>query len=203
MTDRNGRWADAARLAAWTALMTPLTILVHELGHFSIGLTTGLPLELHPTSVSGGAAPGAAKDWLVALQAAGGPLMTVVMSLLFAALYKWDTGRLWALAAAVAAASRLLVTTAFLGLRLVLLVLGRPYRATPNFDEHNVARALGLPPVLMAAAATLFLIALYVWLLRHMPRDRRFPFVVASIAGVALGAVAWTVLPPPVLVSVG
>jgi hypothetical protein len=55
----------------------------------------------------------------------------------------------------------------------------------------------------MAAAATLFLTGLYVWLLRRMPLDRRFPFVVASIAGVAIGAVAWTVLPPPVLLSVG
>lgn len=203
MTNKNGRWGDAARLAAWTALMIPLTILVHELGHFSVGLTTGLPLELHPTSVSGGAEPGAAADWLVAPQAGGGPLMTVAMSLVFAALYRRDPRRLWALAAAVAAASRLLVTTAYLGLRLFLLVLGRPYRATPNFDEHNVARALGLPPVLMAAAATLFLIALYVWLLRQVPRDRRFPFVAASIAGVALGAVAWTALPPPLLLSVG
>jgi cytochrome bd-type quinol oxidase subunit 2 len=203
MTDTNGRWADAAKLAGWTALLTPLTILVHELGHFSIGLTTGLPLELHPTSVSGGAEAGAAADWLVALQAGAGPLMTLAMSLLFAALYSRDRSRLWALAAAVAAASRLLVTTAFLGLRLFLLLLGRPYRATPNFDEHNAARALGLPPLLMAIAATAFLVALYVWLLRRMPQGRRFPFVIALIAGVVVGGAAWTSLPPPVLVSVG
>lgn len=201
MTDANGRWADAAKLAAWTALMVPLTILIHELGHFSVGLATGLPVELRPTSVSGGAEPGAAADWLVALQAGAGPIVTVVMALVFAALYRSDPRRLWALAGAVAAASRLLVTTAFLGMRLLLLVLGRPFQGTPNFDEHNVARALGLPPMLMAAAASLFLIALYAWLLRRIARGRRLPFVLASIAGVAAGAVAWSVLPPPVLLS--
>ncbi|HEX8364924.1 MAG TPA: hypothetical protein VF603_06545 [Allosphingosinicella sp.] len=201
MTDRNGRWADAAKLAAWAALMTPLTILIHELGHFSVGLATGLPVELHPTSVSGGAEPGAAADWLVALQAGAGPILTVVMAVAFAALNKSGPGRLWALAGAIAAASRLLVTTAFLGMRLLLLVLGRPFQGTPNFDEHNVARALGLPPMLLAAAASLFLVGLYAWLLRRIPRGRRLPFVFASIAGVAAGAVAWTALPPPVLLS--
>ncbi|HYG30981.1 MAG TPA: hypothetical protein VD887_12315 [Allosphingosinicella sp.] len=38
--------------------------------------------------------------------------------------------------------------------------------------------------------------------MRRIPRGPRLPFVLAPVAGVAAGAVVWTALPPPVLLSV-
>jgi hypothetical protein len=202
-TQQAGRWRDAATLALLAALFTPLTILLHELGHFLPALLSDLPARLHPTTVSGGASRGSgAADWLVALQAGGGPLVTVVMGLAGAMLYGRGR-RLWALAFAVAAISRLAVTTAWLGLRLVFLLLGRPYRGTPNFDEYNLALALGVPPLFTAAAATLFFALLLAWLVRRIPRGRRLAWVLVLALVIVAMNFAWPAVAPPVLATAG
>lgn len=189
-------------MAAWGALMGPLTIILHETGHFLVALSSGLAAELHPMSVSGGAEPGAGSAFLVGLQSAAGPLATIAMSLAGARLYASDPSRLWALAAAVAAVSRLFVTTAYLAVRIGLAAAGRTYGGNPNFDEANVAVAIGLPVPLLALVGTSFLFGLLYWLLRHIPKGRRLPFGLALVAGISLGIGAWAGLAPAVLLAV-
>ncbi len=140
-------WGETGRVFLFALVLTPITILIHELGHFAVPMLFDLPAQLHPTTVSGGAEPGSgAPSWMVAAQAGGGPLVTVLIALAGGFLFGRDHRRLWALAAAVAAASRILVTTGYLAVRLLLVVLGAKYGGTPNFDEHNIAAALGFPP---------------------------------------------------------
>ncbi|HEY5721854.1 MAG TPA: hypothetical protein VIT45_05985 [Allosphingosinicella sp.] len=195
---------DAAVLGLLAFAFTPVTILLHELGHLAIAFASGLPAELHPASVSGGAHVGSGQpSALIALQAAGGPLVTVAMSLAAGLLYVRNPGRRWALAFAVAAASRLFVAAAWLVLRLVLLVLGRPYGGTPNFDEHNAARALGWPPEIAAMAATLFAVGLVAWLARHLTRGRRIAALAAMAAGIVAANVLWPMVAPGVLLRLG
>ncbi|MDB5694089.1 MAG: hypothetical protein JWO81_3152 [Alphaproteobacteria bacterium] len=194
-------WIAAAKLAFLSLLIMPLTVLIHELGHFAVPFLLGLPAQLHPSSISGGAELNKAPGWMVALQTGAGPLASLLMSLAGAALYGRDPRRLWALALAICPASRFAVTTTYLGARLLFLLEGRFYAAHPNFDEHNFAVASGLPPLLVAAAATLFLFGLIFWLLRRTERRRRIPFALALAAGIAAGATLLVTLAPPVLAS--
>src|SRR3982750_2967167 len=128
MAEARIAWGDVGKLALLAFVFTPVTIQLHEFGHLIVPLLAGLPAELHPGSISGGAELGAQPAWLVALQAGGGPLVTVLMGVTGATLYARDRNRLWALAFAAAAINRLLVATAWLGIRLFLLVIGKPYR---------------------------------------------------------------------------
>ena len=204
MNRGESRFREAAILGLLAFALTPVTILIHEFGHLAVALASGLPAELHATSVSGGAhAESGQAAWLIALQAAGGPLATVTMSLAAGLLYVRDPSRLWALAFAVAAVSRLFVTTAWLGLRLMLLALGRPYAGRPNFDEHNVARALGWPTELIAVAATLFALAVLFWLLRRMERGRKVGALLAMGVAIVAANVAWPMVVPGVILRIG
>lgn len=194
------RWTDAAQLLAWALLLTPVTILLHELGHFAFAAWSGLPAQLHPTFVSGGAELGASPRWLLAAQAGGGPAVTVIMTLAGAWAYRRGE-RLWALAFSTAAASRLLVSTGYLLLRLFLLAIGKPFGGSPNFDEYKLAVALDQRPERFALAATAFFFAAFAWLLARAPRERRWPFMLALAAGIVAANFVWPAVMPPVLVS--
>jgi hypothetical protein len=127
--------------------------------------------------------------------------MTVLMALSGALLLRRDTRRLWALAFAVAAISRFLVTTAWLGLRLLLWGLGRPYGGSPNFDEHNLAVTVGVAPELTAAAATLFLSGMLFWFSRQVQSGRRLIYFTVIAAAVVIGNVLWPALAPEVIAT--
>lgn len=195
------RSSDVARLGLWALLLTPITIVIHELGHFVVPLLSGLPAQLHATHVSGGAGLGRDASWLVALQAGGGPLMTVITGAAGAFFYLRDRRRHWSLAFAVAAVSRLFVAVAWLGLRLLLVALGQSYGAQPNFDEHVLAQALGVRPELTAVAAALFLCSTLYLLFRHIPRGRRFFYLVVLSAAIVISNILWRMLAPQVLAS--
>ena len=196
------RWSDAGKLALLCLVLTPVTIVIHELGHFLPAIFSGLPATLYPTRVSGGAALGStAPSWMIALQAGGGPLLTLAMSLWGAVLYK-RRKRLWALALALAAASRFLVTSVYLMMRLVMLALGRPFGGKPVFDEYNLGRALGITPEYVAIAATVFLLGFLWWLLRRIDRRRRLVYLLAAAAAIVAGNWLWATYGPPVLATV-
>jgi hypothetical protein len=197
-----GAWNDAAKLALLTLFATPLTILVHELGHFLVPLLSGLPAQLQPTTVSGGALLGRAPSWLVALQAGGGPLVTLIMGVVGALLFSRDPRRLWALAFAFAAVSRFIVTAAWLGLRLILALLGQPYQGQPNFDEYILAGALGLPALVTSLTATFILGVMLYWLLGAAPSGRRLLYLVAMTVAAVVGNILWPLLAPAVLATV-
>jgi hypothetical protein len=195
-------WRAVASFALMCFLFTPVTILIHELGHLSVALAVGIPAQLHPTSVSGGAdqASGLARG-LIALQAGAGPLFTVVMVLVAAYLYRRRPSRTWAIAFALTAGSRFAVDTAYLGVRLLLALLGRTYAGHPSFDEHNVARTLSLPPEALAASASLFLGGLVLWCGKCLPPKERVPQLLVAAFAIVLGNIVWAQVAPPVLIS--
>lgn len=189
-------------LALFAFLLTPLAILLHELGHFVVPLALGLPAQLHPTHVSGGAEGGPGLPaWIMALQAGGGLLVTLVLCAVGTRLYLRDRSRLWALALAVAAASRLIVSAGYLAIRLFLLVIGRPYGGHPNFDEHVFARAAGVSPDLAAVAATLVLGSVLHLSLRDVGWARRFLYLAALVAAILLANLVWVALAPSTIAT--
>ncbi len=204
MTESRERWKDSGKLFLLALLFTPVTILIHELGHFAVPIFFDLPAQLRPTTVSGGAGLGSGHpDWMVAAQAGGGPLLTVAMGLVGAWLFVRDGRRIWALAFAVAAVSRLVVTTGYLAVRLLFAVQGRTFPGAPNFDEHNIARALAFSPVLASIVATGFLVLVLYWLFRRVERGSRFRFAAALTIAIGIGNVAWPALAPSVLAATG
>ena len=204
MVEARGRWKDSGRLFGLALLLTPVTILIHELGHFAIPMIFDLPAQLRPTTVSGGAGLGSGHPaWMVAMQAGGGPFLTVAMGLVGAGLFSRDRRRLWALAFAVAAVSRLLVTTGYLAVRLLFAVQGRTFPGAPNFDEHNIARALGFSPVIASIFATGFLALLLFWLFRRVERGSRLPLAAALALAIGIGNAAWPAFAPSVLATTG
>ena len=197
-----GKWRDTARLAGLALVLTPLTIVLHELGHLAVGLASGLPVQLHPASVSGGAdAANGSPAWLQALQSGAGPAVTVAMSLAATIAFRRRPEKLWLLALAAAAASRLFVSTVYLVMRGVLLVLGRPFQGTPNFDEYTTARALGLIPEVAAALATVFASGVVWALLGKVGRGRRLPYFLALALGIVAANWLWPALAPATLAS--
>jgi hypothetical protein len=184
-------------------VLPSLTLLIHELAHFSVPAVFGLAAELHPLAVTGGARMGEAPGWLAALQAGAGPIASILMGVSAAYLFGRDRRRLWALAAAVAAAIRFLVTTVYLGLRLYFFIAGLRYGGSPNFDEHNAAVALELPNAVFAIPASLFLAALLFWLFRRVERGRRLLYFAALAIGVGAGMILWATLAPVPLLTTG
>jgi hypothetical protein len=204
VAERRRSFRDAGKLFLFSLLLTPVTILIHELGHFAVPLLFDLPAQLHPTTVSGGARPGSGNPgWMVAAQAGGGPLLTVTMGLIGYWLFVRDGRRLWALAFAAAAVSRLLVTTGYLAVRLLFAIQGRMFNGTPNFDEYNVAEALGFSPVVASLVATGFLAFLLFRLFRRVERGSRLLFAAALTLAIGIGNFAWPALAPSVLATNG
>jgi len=197
-----GKVGEAAALAGWAALAAPLSVLLHEGGHWAVARAFGYPARIMAAHIEGGATFENAPAWLMGLQSAAGPLVTVLISLAAARLYAQDRSRRWALALAATTPWRFLVTTAFLGAYLFVTLLGRRFGGNPNFDEHHVARALGLPPVAVAAAASLALLLFWFWLIRRIPRGRRLTSIAALIAGTAAGMFAWVTFAPRLLAAV-
>jgi hypothetical protein len=204
VAERQEGLRDSGKLFLLSLLFTPVTILIHELGHFAIPLIFDLPAQLRPTAVSGGAALGSGHPaWMVAAQAGGGPLLTVAMGSVGGWLFIRDGRRLWALAFAVAAVSRLVVTSGYLAVRLFFAVQGRAFPGAPNFDEHNVAMALEFPPVAAAGVATGFLALVLFWLFRRVGRGSRLLFAAALALAIGIGNVAWPAFAPSVLATTG
>ena len=199
---RGAALRDAAKLAGWSALMAPLSVLLHETGHFAVARTLGFPARLRVASISDGAELGQAPDWMVASQAAAGPIVTLALVLVAARLYARDPTRLWALALAAAAPVRFLVTGAYLGALILVALRGSRFGGTPNFDEYNAAMAMGVPALPIAAAVTVLLAVFWIWLARSIPRGRRTLFILAIAVGAVTGMYLWMEVGPSLLAAV-
>lgn len=196
---RAPRFGHYVKLAAWSALMTPLSVLLHELGHFTIARAFGYPARLKATSVA--ADLDRAPEWIQLLQSTAGPLVTLVITIIAASLYSRRPSRRWALSLAVAAPHRYLVVSAYLGALGAVTLLGGRMGGTPNFDEYNTARAAGAPIIAVAIAITLALILYWIWLVRRIPRGSRIGSILAIVAGAGAGMYSWVAVAPPVLAA--
>ena len=170
-------WALAAAIAA------PLAIVLHELGHFVVGLAFGVPdLVLHYGNVSDSADKTGIPLWQRGLQAAAGPLATLLIVLGCCVAVLRIGPKPWAVAPAFAAGVRSVgIGVAY----LVVRILGKP--AQGNFDEMNAATRLGLPPELVIASNVLILLGAWVWLTYRIPSGQRVATLTATVLGTAVG----------------
>jgi hypothetical protein len=169
-------WGVAAALAA------PLAILLHELAHFLAGLVFGFPqLMLHYGSVSDAAAESGFPEWQRGIQAAAGPLATLLIVLGCGVAVRRVGPSPWAVAPAFAAGVRSLA----IGVGyLIARILRRPSEGA-NFDELNAARHLGVAVEPVIATNVVILLAAWVFLIRRVPRGQR----IATITAIAVGTI--------------
>jgi hypothetical protein len=181
-------WALAAAVAA------PLAIVVHELGHFIVGLTFGFPdLVLHYGNVSDGAAKAGFPAWQQGLQAAAGPLVTMLIVLGCCAAARGRVKHL-AITTGLAAGVRSVGIGVAYGLARML---GRD--AQGNFDEMNAAKGLGLSPELLIGLNVLIVAGAWVFLISRVPAGNRFSTLGAVAVGTAAGVAVYAMWLGPLL----
>lgn len=190
---RSGRpWLrESLLLFGWAALLAPVGVVVHEFGHYLAALLLGYEdAVLRSANVGGGAKLGNAPDWHVAVQSGAGPLATVLLIALAWPLLRRPHAPACAIALAATAPLRFLVGAVFLGVGFYLLVTGAQ-RGAANFDEFNLARALGIPVEPLLVAELILLVAVWLKVIRTSLAGRRWIGPLSLIAGGTLGLVVW------------
>ncbi len=197
---RRSKYGDAVTLALWAALIAPLSIVFHELGHFTVYSLSGYPARLGPMSVSLLPNTPTPPLAIAALGQAAGPAVTVLLTLLAIIMIRRRGPQAPWVALALTAPLRMIVIFVFLGLTIYLAAIGaKPGES--NFDEYNVATTLGLPVVPFLIPFAAFLLFVWIMTVRAIPRGGRWVLVTSAITGAALGAWLWAALLGPILLG--
>lgn len=192
MSTRRARsgFATALTYAAYGAVVAPLTIVAHELGHFGVGLLLGTPdLALHYGSVSDTAREQGFSAASIGVQALAGPVVTL---LIMAACVLGLRKRVHPLfvVTLIAAPIRFAVGAVYLAFSLQAAIEGGA-RGQPNFDEFKAAQALGFavePLLIFELVAT---VAIWIWMFRRLERGTRLVSLLGATVGIAVGIGLW------------
>ncbi len=192
---------EVLSLACWAALMAPVGIVLHELGHFIVGLMLGYPMQLNVGSVSGGPRLGSAADIHVALQASAGPLVTIVLMAIAAWRLTKRPGTRWAFALAITAPLRFIVGGTYLFWVAKAWLDNTAFQGSPNFDEYNAAQAFGVSPVWLVALQTGCLVAYWFWVTTRAGPAARMASVGSVLIGAVVGIALWMALIGPAILA--
>ena len=176
-------WRRATEWFASAIVAAPLTILTHELGHFLAGLAFNHPrVVLHYGSVTSDAAKAGCPPWQLAIVAAAGPLVTFATVLL--CCYLAARYRPHPLIVAVGLFAPLKFSV---GLVFIYYWLSGVRNSAPNFDEFNVAKQLGISPLIPIIIAVAVLVGGWFWLVRSISKGQRTLALATSIVGAVVG----------------
>jgi hypothetical protein len=188
----------AASWGAWCVLLAPLTIVMHELGHYAAALWAGSPNPvLHYSWTDPGQLPGKGTsiDGVIGL---AGPAVTVILALFACAWILARGPARWAFALAVCAVSRFLVAVPYTLINIVARLAGRRLGA-PAFDEHKAGTALGLSGDALLASTVIVLICVLVFVERKLPSGQRSVAWSGLVIGTVMGWVCWMLVAGPAL----
>ena len=198
--DVTGRsWLSrAAPWGAWCVLFVPLTIVLHELGHYSAALLAGSPNPvLHYSWTSPGDLAG--QDGSIgAVIALAGPAVTIILSVFACAWILLRGPARWAFALAVSAASRFVVAVPYTVASIVVRLTGASL-GPPAFDEYRAGTALGWSGDLLLASTVIVLAGVLLCVGLNLPRGERSTAWPGLVIGTLLGWVCWMMLLGPAL----
>lgn len=199
-SDVTGRsWLSrAAPWGAWCVLFVPLTIVLHELGHYSAALLAGSPNPvLHYSWTSPGDLAGqdGSIDGVIGL---AGPAVTVILSVFACAWILLRGPARWAFALAVSAASRFVVEVPYTVINALARLTGASLRP-PAFDEYKAGIALGWSGDVLLGSTAIVLAGVLLCVGLKLPRGERSTAWSGLVIGMILGWVCWMLLLGPVL----
>jgi hypothetical protein len=190
----------AAECLIAPAILVPLSILLHELGHFAVARALGFDnAKLHYSAVDPGPNPGA-PAWMSGAVGLAGPIVTIALVALAIIAHGRRRDSVWPFALAIAAASRFAVGLPYSIVNLVMRFQGHRL-SPPAFDEYKAATALGWSGDLLLAITSAIPLAVLVWLGLTLPRGRRILFFGALLLGTAVGWYLWMGLLGPRLLA--
>lgn len=189
-------WLRATRWFSSGLIAAPLTIVIHEFGHFLAGLAFNHPrIAFHYASVSSGATEAAYPPWQLATVAAAGPLVTCATVIVCCYLVGRYRSHPLLVAAGLFAPLKFSV-----GFVFVCYWLSGARDSSPNFDEFNVAKHADISPFIPILIGALVLVGGWFWLIRGIPRNNCILDLATSIVGGAIGLTLYlTVIGPRLL----
>ena len=186
------------RWCGWPLLLAPLTIFLHELGHFLAAVALGFPdPQIHFSAISHGDVSGR-PAWQSGVVGLAGPAVTAAFVFGGLAL-TFRAPRLrfgWALA--FAAASRFFVGVPYTIANLIALASGRRLDP-PAFDEYKAGEALGWSGDATLAVSSLLFFAVLLRLALGVSRGQRTAGWLGLIVGTVAGWAAWFAAGPYLL----
>ena len=191
-------FARALPWAAWCVLLAPLTIVLHEVGHYVTALWAGSPNPvIHYSWTDPGNLPakGASTDAVIGL---AGPSVTIVLALFACAWIALRGPARWAFALAVCAVSRFVVAVPYTLINIVVR-LTRGNLGAPAFDEYKAGTALGWSGDALLASTVVVLVGVLVFVGRKLPHGERSVAWTGLLIGTILGWACWMLLLGPTL----
>ena len=176
----------------------PLTIMLHELGHYLAALSLGSP---NPTLHYSWTSPGdlASKDSSIGgVVGLAGPAVTVILSLFACAWIVVRGPARWAFALAVSAASRFVVAVPYTVINIVARLMGASL-SPPAFDEHKAGIALGWSGDALLASTAIVLAGVLICVGVKLPHGERSIAWPGLVIGTALGWIFWMAFLGPTL----
>ena|GEM_PF-4501458 len=176
----------------------PLTIVLHELGHYSASLWAGSPNPaLHYSWTSPGdlTAKDASIDGVIGL---AGPAVTVILSVFACAWILLRSPARWAFALAVSAASRFVIAVPYTVINIVVRLTGGSLHP-PAFDEYKAGTALGWSGDALLASTAIVLAGVLLCVGAKLPHGERSIAWPGLVIGTVLGWIFWMTLLGPAL----
>jgi hypothetical protein len=186
------------RWAAWCVLFVPLTIVLHELGHYLAAVLAGSPnpaLHYSWTNPGDVAAKGSAITGVIGL---AGPAVTIVLAAFGCLWIRLRSPAQWAFALSVSAVSRFVVAVPYTVVNTAIRLGGRRLRP-PAFDEYKAGTALGWSGDALLASTVVVLVAVLVCVGTKLPRGERLIGWAGLVTGTLVGWIVWMFFLGPAL----
>jgi hypothetical protein len=184
--------------AAWCVLLAPLTIVLHEMGHYAAAAWAGSPnAVLHYSWTDPGNLPvkGGVIDGVIGL---AGPAVTVALSMFACAWILLRGPARWAFALAITSVSRFVVAVPYTIANIVVR-LTRATMGAPAFDEYKAGTAFGWSGNALLASTVVVLAGVLVFVGRQLPDGERSVAWPGLVIGTMLGWACWMLLIGPVV----
>lgn len=169
-------------------MAAPVTIMLHELGHFLVDKAFGFPeAVLHYDSATSGAAEANYPAWQQSVSAAAGPLVTISILLVCCYVVTRYGPNLVVMVIGLIVPIRMLV----IGIAFILARLRGADISSGNFDELIASRGSGVPVDLIVAVELLALVAGWWYLVSRISRGERTIALLSCTGGMIIGILLW------------
>jgi hypothetical protein len=194
-------WKQLLQVTGITIVAMPVTILLHEMGHYISGLIFGFPnLVLHYGSVTDTAKEQHFPLWQIGVTAAAGPFITLLFTICCCIYIRRRKPDIAVIILGITAPVRWLIIGFFYYISILRVwIRGSKFAETPNFDEYNIAHSLGISLPLLVTIEIIFLLFTWLFLARKIPANSRRRDLLFILFGIILGIALWSFIGPLLL----